>query len=79
MLDPLLVDKGLLFRDGDGSYRIGLILETERVGTSARFLVRQAVPAHLRKNGGKGKVVGAWHFLSRKWDPRDARREEGKK
>ena len=76
MLDPLAIDKGLLYRDGAGRHLIGLILETERAGTSPRFLVRQAVPAHLRQPGGKGKVVGTWHFLGTKWD---AKREGGAK
>ena len=75
MLDPRAIDKNLLYRDGDG-YLIGLVLETERVDKEPRFIVKQAVPAHLRKNGNQGKVVGSWHFLSEKWD---AKRAEGAK
>ena len=75
MLDPRAIDKNLLYPDGD-RYLIGLVLETERVGKEPRFIVKQAVPAHVRKNGNQGKVVGSWHFLSAKWD---AKREEGAK
>jgi hypothetical protein len=68
MIDSLAIDKKILYRDGDGRYLIGLILETERVGTTPRFRVRQATPSEMRKNGAKGKIVGSWHFLSKRWE-----------
>jgi hypothetical protein len=77
MIDPLAIDKRLLYRDGDGCYRIGLILETERVGTTPRFRVRQAAPSEMRNNGAKGKIVGSWHFLGRKWAEKGDKPKEG--
>ena len=67
LLDPLLIEKRLLYQDSAGKHRIGLILETER-GADGGFPVRQSAPAKLTNCGVVGKVVGHWKFLDPRWD-----------
>ena len=77
MIDPLAIDRKLLY-SVDGKPRIGLILEAER-GADGLFSVSQASPAKLREKGLKGKVVGNWHVLGRKWDSKDGKAAAEKK
>jgi hypothetical protein len=67
LLDPLAIDKQLLYQDSSGKFKIGLILETER-GADGRFPVRQAAPAKLTRAGVAGQIVGHWKFLDPRWD-----------
>jgi hypothetical protein len=67
LIDPLAVDKSLLYSDSSGKFKVGLILETER-DQDGKHAVRQAAPAKLTARGVRGKVVGWWKFCHPKWD-----------
>jgi hypothetical protein len=66
MLDPLAIDKRLLYRI-DGKYYIGLILCTER-DAKGKLRVEQAMPSELLREGKhRAPVVGDWHVLREVW------------
>jgi hypothetical protein len=71
MIDPLAIDKRLLYEIG-GRYFIGLILHTERDARTGKLRVEQAMPSALLRAGKhKAPVVGDWHVLRDAWSKKE--------
>jgi hypothetical protein len=60
IIDPLLINKPLLYKTADDKYCIALVLHAERDPATGRFPVSKAMPSELFKKG----VRGPDHHLS---------------